>query len=122
MRMRVASLLTVVFLVSPVAGIAGDRQITDVKELAGTWLGWVTSDYGRSRVTMTVKQDGSYEASAQYGTLTVGKYYLENGKLLYRSSISVGTATVSEERGKTFLTVLPEGNAITGKTVYERVK
>jgi hypothetical protein len=72
---------------------------------------------------MTVKEDGSYEASTQFGTLTVGKYSLEDGKLRYRSTLSVGTATISEERGRTFLTVIPEGlKPITGKTVYERIK
>ena len=109
MRTHVALLLAVAFAVSPLVGLAGERQITDVKELVGTWLGLVTADYGRGRATMTIKKDGSYEASSQGGTMTVGKYYLEDGKLLYRSSLSVGTATVSEERGRTFLTVIPGG-------------
>ena len=57
------------------------------------------------------------------GSLTVGKYYLQGGKLRYRSSRSEGAATVSEEHGKTYLTVIPEGPSYeTGKTEYERVK
>jgi hypothetical protein len=123
MRMLLALLLAVAFAVSPTDGIAGEKQITDVKELAGTWRGSATSDSGVARATMTVKEDGSYEASTQFGTLTVGKYSLEDGKLRYRSTLSVGTATISEERGRTFLTVIPEGlKPITGKTVYERIK
>jgi hypothetical protein len=123
MRMSLALLLAVAFAVSPTDGIAGDKQITDVKELAGTWLGSVTADSGGARATMTIKEDGSYQASTRSGTLTVGKYSLEDGKLRYRSSLSEGTATVSEERGRTFLTVIPEGfPSITGKTVYERAK
>jgi hypothetical protein len=44
-------------------------------------------------------------------------------RLHHRSTLSVGTATISEERGRTFLTVIPEGlKPITGKTVYERIK
>jgi len=42
MRMRLVLLLAVVFAVSPLAGVAGEKQIRDVKELAGSWRGWVT--------------------------------------------------------------------------------
>ncbi len=73
---------------------------------------------------MVIKEDGSYQAATRTGTLTVGKYYLEGGKLRYRSSLTSGAATVSEDKGKTFLTVIPEGTAYaaTGRTEYERVK
>ncbi len=81
---------------------------------------------GNARVLMIIKEDGSYESSTTVpgGTLTVGKYYLESGKLRYRSSRTQGRATVSEERGKTILTVTPEGSFSfgTGSAVFERVK
>ncbi len=123
MRTHVALLLAVAFAVSPLSGAAGEKQLTDVRELAGTWHGWVTTESGRARVMMTIKEDGSYESSSQFGTLTVGKYFLEDGTLRYRSSRSVGRATVSEEKGKMFLTVIPEiAPRDTGRTEYERVK
>jgi hypothetical protein len=120
-------MMTLAFAVSPVVALAADKQITDVKELAGTWQGWAKSQLaGDERVVMTIKPDGSYQASTRVegGTLTVGKYYLEGGKLKYRSSRTEGTAVVSEDKGKTFLTIKPEGshNANTGPAVYERLK
>ena len=125
MRMPLALLLTVAFAIAPLAGEAGEKRIADVKELAGKWQGRVTSDAGgQDTALMTIKNDGSYEAATRTGTLTVGKYYLENGKLRYQSTISSGSATVSEERGKTWLTLTPEGAAYsaTGPTQYERMK
>jgi hypothetical protein len=40
--MRMHLLLAAVFVVSPLAGVAGEKQVVDVKELAGSWQGWVT--------------------------------------------------------------------------------
>ena len=95
--------MALVFALSPVAGVAADKQITDVKELAGSWQGWVNSQLsGSERVLMTIKADGSYQSSSNRdgGTLTVGKYYL------------------------TTLTLKPEGsyNQNTGPATYERVR
>jgi len=123
----IALVVALVFALSPVAGLAADKQITDVKELAGTWQGWVNSQLaGSERVLMTIKADGSYQSSTTRdgGTLTVGKYYMDGGKLKYRSSRTEGTAVVSEDKGKTTLTLKPEGsyNQDTGPATYERVK
>jgi len=106
----------------------GDRlakHITDVKDLAGVWQGWVTSQLGsQSRVSMTIKEDGSYEGASTTGSLTLGTFYLDGGTLRYRSSRTEGTASVSEEKGKTFLTIKPEGTHgfETGAALYERVR
>ncbi|PYN90777.1 MAG: hypothetical protein DMD87_01140 [Candidatus Rokuibacteriota bacterium] len=81
---------------------------------------------GSERVVMTVKEDGSYQASTTRagGTLTVGKYYLQGGKVRYKSSRSEGVVVISEDKGKTTLTLTPEGsfNPVTGPASYERVK
>jgi hypothetical protein len=37
-----ARLLAAVFALAPLDGVAGEKQIVDVKELAGSWRGWVT--------------------------------------------------------------------------------
>jgi hypothetical protein len=115
----IALVMVLVFAISPVAALAADKQIADVTELAGTWQGWVTSQLsGSDRVLMTIKEDGRYQFSLTRdgGTPTVVKYYLEGGKLRYRSSRTEGTAVVSEEKGQTILTITPEGsfNAVTG--------
>lgn len=117
----------VIFALFPLAGQAADKQVADVKELAGTWQGWVTNQLGgQTRVLMTIKADGSYESSATDvgGTLTRGVFYLEGGKLRYRSSRTEGTVTLADERGKTVLTQIPDGtvNVATGRASYERVR
>ena len=126
-RCLLAVVIALVFAVSPLAAIAAEKQITDIKQLAGTWQGWVTSQLsGSERVLMTVKEDGSYQSSTTRagGTLTVGKYYLQGGKVRYKSSRSEGVVVISEDKGKTTLTLTPEGsfNPVTGPASYERVK
>ena len=126
-RCLLAVVIALVFAVSPLAAIAAEKQITDIKQLAGTWQGWVTSQLsGSERVLMTVKEDGSYQSSTSRdgGTLTVGKYYLQGGKVRYKSSRSEGTVVISEDKGKTTMILAPEGsfNPVTGPATYERVK
>ena len=57
------------------------------------------------------------------GASTEGKFYLQDGKLRYRSSRTTGTASLSEDQGKTLLTVMPENLYYrTGRAEYDRVK
>lgn len=115
-------LLAAVLALSPLAGVAGEKQVVDVKELAGSWRGWVTGEQGQERANMIVSPDGSYKASTIRGSTTEGQFFLQDGKLRYRSSRTMGAATLSEDRGKTTLTVLPEDpNHRTGTGEYERV-
>jgi hypothetical protein len=123
MRMHRALLLAAVFALSTLDGVAEEKQIVDVKELAGSWRGWVTGEQGDERATMNVSADGSYKASTISGSTTVGTFYLQDGKLQYRSSRTIGTASVSEDKGKTVLKLMPEDlNYRTGRAEYERVK
>ena len=123
MRMHLALLLAAVFALSPLHGVAAEKQIRDVKELAGSWRGWVTGEQGDERATMNVQADGRYKASTTRGSTSEGQFYLQDGKLLYRSSRTTGTASLTEDKGKTTLTVTPEDpNYRTGKAEYERVK
>ncbi len=126
-----ALLLAAVLALSPLDGLAGEKQIVDVKELAGSWRGWVNEVPGDEWAMMTVSADGSYKASTISGT-TVGRFYLQAGKLRYRSSRTtplampsaevLGTASVSEDKGKTVLTLMPEETNYLGRAEYERVK
>ncbi len=129
--MHRALLLAAVFALSPLDGVAGEKQIVDVKELAGSWRGWVNEVPGDEWATMNVSADGSYKASTISGT-TVGKFYLQAGKLRYRSSRTtplampsaevLGTASVSEDKGKTVLMLMPDDPNYLGRAEYERVK
>ena len=123
MRWHLALLLLASFAASSLDGVAGEKQVVDVKELAGSWRGWVTAESGQERATMVVETDGTYKASTTRGTLSAGQFYLRDGKLRYRSTRTTGTANLSEDQGKTILTVMPEDpTSDTGRTKYERVK
>ena len=121
MRMHRALLLAAVFALSPLDGVAGEKQIVDVKELAGSWQGWVTGEQGQERATMIVSADGRYKASTTRGLTSEGQFYLQDGKLRYRSSRTIGTASLSDDKGKTTLTVTPEDSTY-GRADYERVR
>jgi len=123
MRIYLALLLAAVFALSSLDGVAEERQIADINELAGSWQGWVTRGEEQERALLIVSTDGSYRALTKDGATTEGKFYLQDGKLRYRSSRTTGTATLSEDQGKTMLTVMPENSYYkTGKAEYERVK
>lgn len=122
--MRWILCLAFVFSLYPLHGLAGEMQVTDIKELAGSWRGWVvTEQQGDERATMNVSADGSYKASTITGSTTEGQFYLQDGKLLYRSSRTTGAAKLTEDKGRTTLTVTPDDpNYRTGTGEYERVK
>lgn len=123
MRMHLALVIGAVLFLSPVEGVTDEKRIVDVKELAGTWQGWATRQQGRQPVTMIVAPDGSYRALTKAEASTEGKFYLQDGKLRYRSSRTLGTASLSEVRGNAVLTMTPEElNYWAGRAEYERVK
>ena len=121
MRITFVLLLAAAFATLPFQGLAAEKQIKDVKELAGTWQGWVTAEVGDERATMNVREDGSYIASTTRGTTAEGKFYLQDGKLMYRSSRTAGTATLTEDGGKTTIKITPDDPSYrTGSAQYER--
>src|SRR5437870_10049443 len=85
--------------------------------------GLVKTEFGREGATMVVEEDGTYKASTMRGTLTQGTFYLRDGKLRYQLTRTTGRASLSEDQGKTVLTMMPvDPTADTGRTEYERVK
>ena len=123
MKIHLAPLLAVAFMLSPLHAAAEEKQIVDVKELAGTWQGWVTREGGRDRATIFVSEDGSYRALTAGGATTEGRFYLQDDQLRYRSSRTTGAASLSEDQGKTMLRVTPADPTYhTGRGEYERVK
>jgi hypothetical protein len=123
MRTNRALLLAAVLALSPLDGVAGEKQIVAVEELAGSWQGWVTRGERREHATLYVSADGSYRSLTAGGATTEGKFYLRDGKLLYRSSRTTGTASLSEDQGTIVLTVMPADPAYgAGSARYERIK
>jgi hypothetical protein len=123
MRLHLAVLLGAVLALSPFDGIAQEKQIADVKELAGIWRGRATRGQEQEPVTMIVAADGSYRAMTTAEASTEGKFYLQDGTLRYRSSRTLGTAVVAEDGGNTLLRMTPdELNYRAGRAEYERVK
>src|SRR5262249_40757273 len=51
MRTYLVLFLAAVFALSPLEGIAADKQVKDVKELAGSWRGWGGGGQGGARGT-----------------------------------------------------------------------
>ena len=131
MRTHLAWLLAAVFALSPLDGVGEEKQILDVKELAGSWRGWVTDVPGDEWATMTVSADGSFKASTINGSI-VGRFHLQAGQLRFRSSRTtplampsaevLGTASVFEGNEKTILTLTPEEPNHLGRAEYERIK
>ena len=83
MRIHVVLFLAAAFALLPFQGLAADKPIKDVKELAGSWQGWVTAEVGDERANMIVEPDGRYKASTTRGTQAEGQFYLQDGKLMY---------------------------------------
>jgi hypothetical protein len=52
-----ALLLAAVLVLSPLDGLAGEKQIVDVKELAGRWRGWVNEVAGDEWSVMNVSPE-----------------------------------------------------------------
>ena len=120
---RLVLLLAAALVTLPVQGLAADKQIKDVKELAGNWTGWVTAEVGDERANMVVQEDGRYKAATTRGTQSEGQFFIKDGTLQYRSSRTTGKATLTEEGGKTTITILPNDPSYrTGGARYEKVK
>jgi len=107
MRIKLVLFFVGALITLPFQGLAADKQIKDVKELAGSWQGWVTAEVGDERATMVVDADGKYKAATTRGTQSEGQFYLQDGKLMYRSSRTAGMANLTEDGGKTTITILP---------------
>jgi len=116
--------LTVVFGMSllPAFAMGAEKPVTDVKSLAGSWQGHaydrVTGKRLGKQVTLTIKDDGSYQAS---GAFTVqGALRADGGKVFFQSSRASGTVTLHEEKGQETLKFWSEDGKPVGE--YDRVK
>jgi len=72
---------------------------------------------------MIVSADGSYRSLTTGGAITEGEFYLQDGKLRYRSSRTRGMASLSEDQGKAVATVVPaDPTCGAGSAEYQRIK
>ena len=104
MKVLVAILFVVIaFASTPL--LAGNLTVTDVKELAGNWEGYLRSDYNQqTAVKWTVRQDGTFTSVGQ--SVSEGKIQLVNGRLMYETTLSKGTLSLEDRRGKQILNVV----------------
>jgi len=121
MRMHVALLIAAVFSLSRLMELP-ERSKSLTSRARGSWRGWVTGEQGDERATMIVSADGSYKASTTSGSTTEVRSIFKT-----QAAISLvandRTASLSEDKGKTVLSVKPEDpNYRTGTGEYERVK
>jgi hypothetical protein len=112
------SLVAVVLLVVLVVATTGcavkpllPLPITDLKQVAGVWEGWVIAREGaeRFRVQLAVRPDGQYTWVVLRGGTSVGTMRIVDGALqwgLWRGQtwFPSGTITVVEERSTQYLT------------------
>jgi len=63
--------------------------ITDVKQLAGHWTGWVFRPQVSGSTVTTVRPDGTFTASTNYAGITdvYGTISVQNGKARYQTTV-----------------------------------
>ena len=100
MKILGAALLVGMMLL-PVPSLA-QEQVTDLKLLAGNYVGSGSGPRGRAPFDLSVREDGSYTVTVQgEGRRTfTGQLQLIDGKIRFRNSDgATGTWTVSESKG-----------------------
>ena len=98
--------------------------ITDVKQLAGHWTGWVFMPQVRGSTVTTIRPDGTFTASTNYaGTSDVyGTISVKDGKARYQTTLQQqggvqvtpsGTVQLYESGGKRTLSGRSDDGLVT---------
>ena len=101
--MVVGMMMTLAVAIGGLAAVAlagPDKPIASVKSLAGDWR----AVGGASAAAIRITADGSYEGTAASGDKAPGKITVTAGKGTFKSTMSEGKVTLSEEGGKDVLT------------------
>ena len=110
---RLALALLLVGAVLTMGAKWAETPITDFSDVAGTWTGlkkWSNWSYP---VTITIKQDGSYEEDTRRGSS--GTMRIVAGKIQYESAYGfTTTVTLYERKGKRVLRA-KRGDGVTWK-------
>jgi hypothetical protein len=116
-------LRAVVFALSPLQGVAREKQILDVKELTGSWHGWITRDEGpgpRNTVRLGGRKLPRLDDTWRDHR---GKVLCERRQLALSLVAHHGGGESLRRSGTTTLTVMPaDPKYHTGRARYERVK
>ena len=107
-RLSALSVLLVATVLVACATLPPAKPVQDLRTIAGTWQGTVTSSSGTSPYTLTIKEDGSWEGLAPDippGRFE-GKMSVKEGKirLISHTTGRTGTYTLHEGEGKRALT------------------
>lgn len=102
-RLSVIVFVSVVFVLGWISSAEAqtETKVQDVKALVGNWVAYITNprDGIQRRFVMTIKEDGSYTIDTG-GRLVAGAVQLTDGKLTYQSTLSKGTVTMFQNKGK----------------------
>ncbi len=86
---------------------AVEKPVTDFKQVAGSWNGWLQErGYRPFRVNLIIQIDGQYQLVFERNPSFPGQLTLEGGVLRYGKGTTGfwrGTVTLVEERGKEYL-------------------
>ena len=85
-----------------------------------SWMQRVAREMNLSETAFLEKRDDGF-ALRWFTPTTEGQFFLQDGKLRYRSSRTTGTAKLSDDKGKTTLSVIAD-NPDYGKAEYERIR
>ncbi len=84
------------------------KTVTDLKQIVGSWDGWIGC-HGcamRFRASLSVRDDGYWTMNIERNASFHGTFAIVNGMLQWlREGWVVGPVTVSEERGREYLTI-----------------
>ncbi len=97
--------LLILVAVLPGCTTLSHASVTDVKSLAGGWQGWVDMGRGGYRLlTITVADNGAYEAVTTHGERTTGMIVVSDGQLRWSdTSGASGSMRLSERGGQRLL-------------------
>ena len=93
-RACIAVSVVVLIAMASLTALGGESRSLMSGTSRGPGGGWVSGVQNVS--TMTIREDRSYQASVPGRSADGRKYYLEDGKLRYRSSRSTGIETWAE--------------------------
>jgi hypothetical protein len=120
MKRCVTSIVRMALIGVVLAGCASlpPKAATDLKAIAGTWVGWLVLPGGaRVDATNTIREDGTWEnviPAATTGSRFVGRVTVQDGKYRWKSETSGRTGTqyiLHEGEGRRCSSIAPPTGA-----------
>jgi hypothetical protein len=94
-----------------------EGRVHRLDELAGTWLGTVSSPMGTQSATLVARPDGSYVATVGQGQMPIqGRLSVADGGLRFQADDGgAGTARVFEKDGALLLRTRRDDGSVTSE-------